>query len=180
MAGNARSKAPTPRVRPRCPWGSWLLLRLRRISEKRLGLWARVHLVLHTEVCQAASKRMVCPAPGQPPGPPASCMMIPKMDTEAQEVQGGGARRVFMVCREYKPHRWWLYVHADDRMWYVGPTVEIRALAVGYAATPSWWNTHKLGKLSAEAAERERAWCLLLKCYYFQADPIDSRDVATD
>lgn len=104
-----------------------------------------------------------------------------KWTQRTQEVQGRGARRVFMGCRaRYKPHRWWLYVHADDRMWYVGPTVEIRALAVGYAATPSWWNTHKLGKLSAEAAERERAWCLLLKCYYFQDDPIDSRDVATD
>lgn len=81
-AGNARSKAPTPRLRPWCPWDSWLLLRLRCISEKRLGLWAGAHLVLHTEVCQDASKCMVCPAPGKPPGPPASRMMMPNMDTE--------------------------------------------------------------------------------------------------
>lgn len=82
MAGNARSKAPTPRLRPWCPRGSWLLMRLRCISEKRLGLRAWVHLVLHIEVCQAASKRMVCPAPGQPPGPLASRVMMPDMDTE--------------------------------------------------------------------------------------------------
>ena len=81
-AGNARSKAPTPRLRAWCLRGSRLLLRLRCISEKRLGLRAGVHLVLHTEVCQAASKSMVCPAPGQPPGPLASHVMMPNMDTE--------------------------------------------------------------------------------------------------